>query len=179
MATDQATTTPPIFQLPINGRCGKRRVVVGWAMVPDDDFTRTELLRWSWSLNIAGYPNRGPVGIPRKIVFLHHVIYRQHHGEMPAGTVIDHIDRNPLNALPSNLRAVNPAINAANRGRQSNNTSGFQGVFWLKRERRWLAKIKAFGRYYHLGLYTDPKLAAAAVNRAYAEHFPQVPPPNA
>jgi hypothetical protein len=91
-------------------------------------------------------------------------------GEWPSG-VIDHIDRNPENNRWSNLRCVSHAQNCANRGRNKNNTSGFKGVTWDKRQRRWVAQIQAHGKHHGLGYFRDPQAAHAAYLAAAQKYF--------
>jgi hypothetical protein len=58
----------------------------------------------------------------------------------------DHIDRNGLNNCRSNLREGSGRVNALNKGKQKNNTSGYTGVEWHKpvgnRKGRWKAVWK-------------------------------------
>ena len=56
-------------------------------------------------------------------------------------TLIDHIDGNRLNNSRSNLRVCTQQQNLCNRGKQTNNTSGFKGVSWLERKQKWRAMI--------------------------------------
>ena len=59
---------------------------------------------------------------------------------------VDHIDRNGLNNCRSNLREGSGRVNAQNKGKQKNNTSGHTGVEWHKpvgnRKGRWKAVWK-------------------------------------
>lgn len=43
---------------------------------------------------------------------LHRDIYRDHHGQIPDGWHVHHVDENPLNNHPSNLVALSPADHA-------------------------------------------------------------------
>ena len=56
---------------------------------------------------------------------------------------VDHIDRNGLNNCRSNLREGSGRVNAQNKSKQKNNTSGHAGVEWHKpvgnRKGRWKA----------------------------------------
>lgn len=69
---------------------------------------------------------------------------------------IDHRDRNRLNDAWQNLRQCTNAENSWNRGKRSDNTSGFVGVTWNKKRRSWQAQIKVNGKNRVLGFSTCP-----------------------
>lgn len=50
--------------------------------------------------------------------------------ELQSGEEVDHIDGNRDNDHPSNLRAVTRRVNACNRKKRSDNTSGITGIRW-------------------------------------------------
>jgi len=185
MATNQAISPPAVLLLPITGKVGNRYgLVIAHATVLDDDFTRTVLLTRRWNLK-SGYPSsREGTGAARanklRRVPLHQLVFRHYHSELPHGLDIDHIDRNPLNALPSNLRAVARTINARNTNLRITNKSGFRGVSFDGRNRynKWHAHANINGRFITLGYFSDPISAAIAVNRIYQEHYPELDPPN-
>tara|TARA_R110002051_G_scaffold289804_2_gene353051 strand:- start:232 stop:780 length:549 start_codon:yes stop_codon:yes gene_type:complete len=85
---------------------------------------------------------------------------------------IDHIDGNSLNNNINNLRYCTKSCNAANRGPQKNNSSGFKGV--TKRDSRWYAQLvvrdgEEKKRKIHLGSFKSKIQAAKAYDReAYA-----------
>ena len=59
--------------------------------------------------------------------------------------------------------------NSVHVQKHCDNTSGFKGVF--KKEKRWVAKIRVKGKYFHLGTFLTKKDAAVAYNNAALEHF--------
>jgi hypothetical protein len=82
---------------------------------------------------------------------------------------VDHIDGNGLNNQRSNIRPCSRSENMRNRGAYRNNTSGFKGVFWFARDRRWRARIRVDGKDKHLGFFDDPEAAHEAYCAAAAE----------
>lgn len=58
---------------------------------------------------------------------------------------VDHIDRNKLNNSLVNLRWVTKAQNNFNIKIRSDNTSGYIGVCWHKKDRKWIAQIGKVG----------------------------------
>lgn len=81
---------------------------------------------------------------------------------------IDHRDCNPSNNRFANLRPATRKQNGSNRKRNRNNTSGFKGVSWRNKERRWRAQIRLPGtiKTIELGLFQGKKDAALAYDRA-------------
>lgn len=65
-----------------------------------------------------------------------------------------------------NLREANRSQNMANCRRLARNTSGFKGVTWAKRERKWVAALNINQRSVNLGYFDDPEVAADAVRTA-------------
>jgi hypothetical protein len=79
--------------------------------------------------------------------------------------IIDHKDRDRANDAIANLREANCSLNGANMRLNKNNKSGFKGVHWVARKRRWQAKVKVNGSTKHLGYFED----AIDAHLAYAE----------
>lgn len=73
-------------------------------------------------------------------------------GEWPKEEV-DHMDRTETNNRWENLREATRSQNAANRGHQTNNTSGHIGVSWHKKSQKWQAYIKHGGVEVYLGSF--------------------------
>jgi hypothetical protein len=89
---------------------------------------------------------------------------------------VGHANGDPLDCRRANLvvRTISQRIRRSrkrvtNLGRPC--TSGFKGVSWLKRERRWRARILVEGRERHLGRFRDEIAAAEAYDEAARELF--------
>lgn len=83
---------------------------------------------------------------------------------------IDHINGKRSDNRIANLRDVTHAVNALNRqGPTVRNKSGFRGVYWKARERKWIAKIGINGSRKELGRFDDAQSAAQAYELALRE----------
>lgn len=83
----------------------------------------------------------------------------------------DHKDRDGLNNRRSNLRPANRSQQGANRGLQSNSTSGLKGASWNKDNRKWQAHMGVNGKMRHLGYHATAVGAALAYDRAAPKAF--------
>ena len=82
--------------------------------------------------------------------------------DLLAGEEVDHINGNGLDNTRGNLRLATHAENMANSRKRLDNTSGFKGVHWVERKRKWCAQIRFGGKPKHLGLFTSKEAAYAA-----------------
>lgn len=137
------------------------------AIVDDDDFEY--LNQWKWHIKNNGrkkvyYAVRGVWDNSRK----NNRFIRMHREIMKASTnlQIDHINGNGLDNRKCNLRLCDNAQNHWNIKRSKNNTSGVRGIDWMKRKRKWRARIHYYGKEIHLGLFITPQEAARAYNQA-------------
>lgn len=79
----------------------------------------------------------------------------------PKGFIVDHINGNGLDNRRSNLRVCTQRENMHNTTRwRVNNTSGFIGVHWSKKAKKWCAQVRMGGRAIWLGEFDDPVEAA-------------------
>lgn len=101
------------------------------------------------------------VGVNGKLHGTHRLIFMMFHGYMPK--IIDHIDGNPSNNRIENLREATHAENMRNSQRPKNNTSGFKGVYFDKRNSNWVAQCWKENKKNHLGSFKDIHDAANAV----------------
>ena len=80
---------------------------------------------------------------------------------------LDHINGERDNNRLENLREATHAQNLRNRGKLPNNTSGFKGVHWDRRDKKFVAKCRVNGKRHHLG-YHDTAEAAHEAYKAFA-----------
>lgn len=141
------------------GRSGKRPAR-GYALVDDSDFEELGQHKWnmlkSRDIQYAQREIRNADGNVEKVTM--HVLLMK----PPKGMEVDHIDGNGLNNCRENLRICTRNQNRQNVGAMKNNKSGYKGVSWHRATNKWLAQIRANGKHYHLGLFTDPEEASAA-----------------
>lgn len=90
---------------------------------------------------------------------------------LPVPKTIDHRDRNGLNNQFKNLRPATHTEQLRNRGKRTDNTSGYIGVNWHKQTRKWQAHIKIDGKQRHLGLFTDAFSAAWVRDEFVKKHY--------
>jgi hypothetical protein len=125
----------------------------------------------TWTIANGGYPCAKFFGIKEKIS-LHNFIM----GVNDSNVFVDHKDRDKMNNRKSNLRICTRAENALNYGTKSNNTSGFTGVYLIKRSNKWQAIITKNKKVYHLGCfdnYHDAVIARfEAEQKLYGEFAP-------
>lgn len=101
--------------------------------------------------------------------YVHRVVFLWHHGYLPE--YIDHIDTNKSNNSIENLRKTTNSQNGANRGIQSNNKTGFKGVFFDKDTKKYRARITVNYKMKYLGVFNDAHSASIAYNSAAEQYF--------
>jgi len=130
------------------------------AIVDDDDFEY--LSKFRWYVDARGYA----VHKRKEIVYMHRLI-----SKTPKGLETDHINGNKLDNRKENLRHCTKSENMRNRGKQTNNKSGYKGVSWHLRAKKWLAHIVINRKSIHLGLFDDPEEASKTYRKAEKEMF--------
>lgn len=75
---------------------------------------------------------------------------------------IDHINGDRTDNRLTNLREASRTENMRNCKRKVQNKSGYKGVHWFKKTRKWRASITVNRRNISLGLFADPKEAYKA-----------------
>lgn len=83
-------------------------------------------------------------------------------GEFPKNQ-LDHIDLNKKNNKWENLREATNSQNHMNMAKTYKNTSGFKGVSWCKKAKKFRAHIKHNKKFIHIGLFDNAEAANDAV----------------
>lgn len=126
-----------------------------FALIDDEDFS--SISRWNWSITSTRYYLYAHRRDGRRLVKMHRFIL-----SAPTNKVVDHINGNGLDNRKINLRLCSPAENARNQRKHKNNVSGFRGVSWCKREKKWVAYVAKDGVKKFVGYFKNKKLAALA-----------------
>lgn len=139
------------------------------AIVDDQDFEW--LSQWKWCAHKdknKWYAMRGVYTKGKVIsVQMHRLILAA-----PQGREVDHWDGDGLNNQRHNLRLATQHENQRNRKNpNSNNTSGYKGVSWHKKDEKWVAQIIADGKHLNLGRFNTPEDAARAYDKAARNYY--------
>ena len=94
---------------------------------------------------------------------MHRVILGLEYGDKRQG---DHKNHDTLDNRDENLRIATSSQNQCNRGCTSSNISGFKGVHWHKRDKKWQANITFHGKQIFLGYHENQESAHAAYRAA-------------
>lgn len=135
------------------------------ALVDDDVYEELSKYKWFYA---GRYPARGVTVSHKKQrnLYMHHAIM----GVQKKGQEVDHIDGNGLNNQKSNLRFATHAQNGRNQRKSKVNTSGYKGVSWNKKDKKWHSQIKVNKKTIHLGSYAEKEDAYMAYCMACAKH---------
>jgi hypothetical protein len=102
-----------------------------------------------------------------KIFAVHRVIWVMHHGQIPTGLQIDHIDRNPLNYKLSNLRLVSYRENNLNKLRPLLHPN--QNIIFSEKYQRWEVRSHKDCKRVYVGYFKTEEEARAARDKAHNE----------
>jgi HNH endonuclease/AP2 domain len=104
--------------------------------------------------DVAGYRLGEYVGIfiDGRTYFAHVLAWFYVHGVW-APDDIDHIDLDKAHNAIDNLRPATRSLNMANAAKHRDNASGYKGVSWHRRQRRWNARVTKNGKTINLGSY--------------------------
>ena len=118
-----------------------------------------------WRLSNVGYPITRVRSGRSGLEYMHRIIM-----DFPKGEV-DHRNGNKLDNRRGNLRLATRSENQANNSLQSNNTTGFKGVYRFRNTGRYTASISINKKIVYLGVFDDPVDAAMAYDSAAVEHY--------
>lgn len=94
----------------------------------------------------------------------HRLAWKYHYGIDPIN-FIDHINGNRKDNRISNLREASQFENARNRKKNSNNKSGFKGVYFIVSSSQWRAIATFNGKSVHIGCFNTAQEASNAYNQ--------------
>lgn len=134
-----------------------------YAIVDVGDFEAVSQFKWSLC---HGYAQRGMM-VNGRMTWV--AMHREIIGGKP-NMVIDHINHNTIDNRRSNLRLCTNSQNQFNRGVPINNTSGYKGVYFNKKDKRWGAYMSLNKKMKMLGYFGTKEEAAIA----YREHARKV-----
>src|SRR4030095_4783221 len=140
------------------------------ALVDDEDFERVNQKKWhavesrgacyaAHSYYVDGKQHR---------VFLHRFLLGLKPGD---GLECDHRNGNGLDNRRTNIRRATASENNRNRRLFKSNKSGWTGVSWNWKYRRWQEHAIVDGRWTNLGQFTNKDEAIAARRQAEAKHY--------
>ena len=119
--------------------------------------------QYTWNVN----PQHGYVINAQNDIRMHRLIMDVEN----KNTEIDHLNHNRSDNRRENLRIVTRSENCFNMGLRKDNTSGYSGVRWFKRDQLWEARITVHGVKYYLGRYKNKTDAIAARKAAEEKYF--------
>lgn len=122
------------------------------ALVDTEDYDELNKQKWHCAARAGGkfYAKTwNKVSKRPYYIMMHRLIIK-----CPPDMDIDHINNNGLDNRKENLRICTRSQNLANKGKGANNKSGYKGVHWDKRAKKWYAGIcfnrkRIFIGYFH------------------------------
>jgi len=120
---------------------------------------------WYWRGRIArnGY---GMYSTGTRTNMAHRFAYTDVVGAIPNGYQLDHLCHNRACVNPSHLRlATNKQNNENPAGLNSNNTTGYRGVRYNKKNKRWYGRVQHDGKQLSCGGHETAEQAAEAARQ--------------
>jgi len=129
------------------------------AIIDDEDFDAVSKYKWcAVCIKKIWYAR---AQIENHLVYLHRFLMQP-----SIKMEVDHKDGNGLNCIRENMRVCRPLDNNRNRRIQKGNTSGYKGVWWYPRLKKWESGISVENKSIHLGVFIQRDDAALAYNEA-------------
>lgn len=136
------------------------------ALVDNEDFEWLNKINWQYCGGYAYHQARKKENRTN----MHRLIAKHYKIKIPPKFEMDHFNREKLDNRKKNLRVVSRSINQWNRGLNKNNKTGFIGVSFVQRYKKWQATIYVKGRNLNLGHFSNIKKAIIARKEA-VNHF--------
>ena len=100
-----------------------------------------------------------------KQVYEHNLIWFYHHGVWPTYK-LDHRDTIKSNNYIDNLREATDQQNSFNTKSRKGSTSKYKGVYWCKRDKKWISTFMLSGKTNSVGRFDCEVEAAKAYDKA-------------
>lgn len=132
----------------------------------------------AWNSRYAGKPALNNINkdgyrqgsILNKGYLAHRIVWFYMTGEWPKNK-IDHKNNCRSDNKWTNLREATNSQNGSNSIISKNNLSGYKGVYWNKKDKRWFSQITHNRKTINLGRFKNKEDAAIAYNFAAIEMF--------
>ena len=134
-----------------------------FALIDDEDFERVNQVKWRYCKGAAQSQTARP---ERKVLLMHRFVMHA-----PDGIEVDHVNGNALDNRKSNLRIATHRQNMANQKTRTNNRSGYKGVSFHRKNKKWVSQISTGSEHFYLGVFDTPLEAAIAYDKRASELF--------
>jgi hypothetical protein len=138
------------------------------AIVDNDDFEK--LNQYRWRVGPKGAAIRS-VLVKENLKLENVLMHRQVLDVITEACQVDHRNHNRLDNRKENLRRCKNIENTRNTRIYSNNKTGYKGVHFHKRFKKYIAYIRVNGKLLHLGYFENAKDGALEYNKAADKHF--------
>ncbi len=141
----------------------------------NEDFERVNKYKWHANKKTTGvfYAYRKQ-WIPEKQKYITIIMHR-FIMNCPEDMEIDHIDHNGLNNQKSNLKICSHADNMRNIKVRRTSNSGFRGISWDKKNKKWRITICKEKKFYNRGRFTELEDAVKEHRKSFKEIFGYYP----
>lgn len=122
--------------------------------------------------NVAGYTRDTgyvKIKVQGKEYFAHRLVWLFVHGRMPTNE-IDHINGIRNDNRLANLREATGSQNQRNRAINKNNTSGYTGIYWQEKTKKFRVCFKINGKRISAGSFSKIEHAILARKKAYSDN---------
>ena len=142
-----------------------------FAIINNEDFDRVSQFNWQYDGGENGYAKRSiRIGLRKENRKWKEYLHRYITG-CPQEFCVDHINGDKLDCRRNNLRICNMSQNLGNSNINKLNTSGFKGVTWLNKNKKWMAQINFKNKHFYLGSFTNRLEAGKTYNVAATRFF--------
>ena len=132
-------------------------------IIDDDIFS--DINKYNWSCTGTSSKNRYAASmINNKLTYMHRLVLELNNIDI--FDQVDHINGDKFDNRLKNLRLCTAAENQKNKRIQSNNKTGYKGVSYCNRDKKYIARIKLSKRSIALGNYDTKEDAAKAFDYA-------------